>query len=93
METIQAHIQLLSDLHNRLQLLRHIPPLLLKTPVADDLTLPTKNISSYFHQLKDVSDTIRSTPVQEALRAARDSLQADATDLNPNFRREIRERK
>lgn len=84
---LQAQIQALSDLYNRIPTLRHIPPVLLKpSPI-------TPTLRAEFHQLKEIGDTIRSDPVQEALRTARESLGLDATELNSNPRRESRKRR
>lgn len=84
---LQAQIQALSDLYNRIPTIRHIPPVLLKpSPI-------TPTLRAEFHQLKEIGDTIRSDPVQEALRTARESLRLDATELNSNPRRESRKRR
>jgi len=85
---LEAQIQSLSDLQNRLQTLRRIPPLLLKTPTAS-----TQTPRPEFLQVKEIADTIRTEAIQEALGSARDSLQADTSDLNPNLRRENRKRR
>ncbi|KAF5386051.1 hypothetical protein D9615_002429 [Tricholomella constricta] len=87
---LEGQIQLLSELHNRLQTLRQIPPLLLKTSITP---LSTQALRPEFQQVKEIADTIRTEPVQEALRTARDSLESDSRDLNPNLRRENRKRR
>ncbi|KAG6878532.1 hypothetical protein C0993_004430 [Termitomyces sp. T159_Od127] len=87
--SLQAQIQLLSDLHGRLQSLRHIPVLLLKPPMP---ALSGQTLRSELEQVRQVGDIIRAERVQEALRAARDSLGGDASDLNPNMRRDNRKR-
>ncbi|RDB25378.1 hypothetical protein Hypma_008093 [Hypsizygus marmoreus] len=91
--TLQAQIQSLADLHSCIPSLRQIPPLLLETPVTNGLPLSTQSLRPQFHHIKDISDTIRTDPIQEALRTARDTLRADTTDLHPNFRRENRKRR
>lgn len=88
--SLEAQIQLLSDLHSRVQTLRHIPVLLLRPSMASALT--GQGLRPEFGQVKEVGDMIRAEHVQEALRAARDSLDKDASDLNPNMRRENRKR-
>lgn len=90
---IQAQIQLLSDLQARLQSLRHIPASLLKTPVPNALDLSAPMPRSEFQLVKEIGDIIRTEPIQDALRSARDSLRADGADLNPNLRRENRKRR
>ncbi|KAF9456629.1 hypothetical protein BDZ94DRAFT_1285657 [Collybia nuda] len=84
---LQAHLHVLSDLYYRIPALRHIPPVLLKpSPIS-----PT--LREEFHKLRDVGDIIRSHPIQEALRVARDSLNLDSSQLNSNPRRENRKRR
>ncbi|GLB37234.1 putative regulator medusa [Lyophyllum shimeji] len=87
---LEAQIQLLSDLHTKLQTLRHIPPALLRTPLT---ALSTQTLRPEFQQVKEIADTIRTEAIQDALRAARDSLEGDTSDLNPNLRREKRKRR
>ena len=87
--TLEAQIQLLSDLHGRLQTLRHIPVQLLKSPMTP---LSGQTLQPEFQQVRQAADTIRAEHVQKALRSARDSLGEDASDLNPNLRRENRKR-
>ncbi|KAG5646302.1 hypothetical protein DXG03_003899 [Asterophora parasitica] len=86
---LETQIQLLTDLHTRLQTLRHIPPHLLKAPAP----ITGFGIQTEFQQLKEIADTIRTEPVQDALRAARDSLKEDGRDLNTYLRRETRKRR
>ena len=81
-----AQIQVLTDVHERLQAIRLIPPLLLKPSSTDRL-------SSQFQLLSQFADTVRSRPVQEALRASSKSFEADSAELNPNLRRESRKRR
>jgi len=82
-------ISSLSDIQSRLQLLRNAPPLLLKS----SMSFSAPSIRNDFQQLKDLTDTIRSDSVQEALRTATKSERADKSDLNRNGRREIRKRR
>ncbi|KAF8070277.1 hypothetical protein FPV67DRAFT_1486807 [Lyophyllum atratum] len=63
-------------------------PALLKTP-----TTSTQTLRREFLQVKEIADTIRTETIQEALGIARDSLEADTSDLNPNLRRENRKRR
>ncbi|KAG5653620.1 hypothetical protein H0H81_011846 [Sphagnurus paluster] len=88
---LEGQIQLLSDVHTRLQTLRQIPGVLLQGPGTAGLGAPT--LRREFQQMKEIADTIRTEPVQEALRTARDSLESDRSDLNPNLRREKRKRR
>ncbi|KAG6820880.1 hypothetical protein H0H93_010224 [Arthromyces matolae] len=75
---------------DRVRALRHIPLGILKRPITP---LSTQSLRPEFQQVKEIADTIRTKHVQEALRAARDSLEGDMSDLNPNFRRENRRRR
>ncbi|KAF7362006.1 hypothetical protein MVEN_00545800 [Mycena venus] len=88
-EKLSSMISSLSDIHSRLQQLRNVPPLLLKS----SLPFSSLSIRKDFEQLKDLADTIRSDPVQDALLAAAKSEKADKSDLNRNGRREIRKRR
>jgi len=83
---IAAQIQVLTDAHERLQAIRLIPPLLLNPSSTDRL-------SSQLQLLSQFADTVRSRPVQEALRASSKSFEADSAELNPNLRRESRRRR
>ncbi|KAG6908386.1 hypothetical protein DXG01_004815 [Tephrocybe rancida] len=85
--TLQSQIQVLTDLQNRLQSLRNIPLLLLKPSIS------TPTLRPEFQQVQEIADTIRTEHIQEALRAGRDSLAGDTSDLNPNLRRENRKRR
>ncbi|KAJ7622828.1 hypothetical protein DFH06DRAFT_1447374 [Mycena polygramma] len=82
-------ISSLSDIQSRLQHLRNVPPLLLKS----SLPFSSLSIRNDFQQLKELADTIRSAPVQDALLAAANSEKADKSDLNRNGRREVRKRR
>ena len=81
--SIEDHIQTLADLYNRLQVLRQIPSLLLKTPATNLPTIPS--LRPEFHNLKEIGDVVQSGKVQEALRAARDSEQKDMTRVDTPF--------
>ncbi|KAJ6499425.1 hypothetical protein C8R45DRAFT_821352 [Mycena sanguinolenta] len=82
-------ISALSDIQSRLHNLRNVPPVLLKS----SLSFSSLSIRKDFQQLKDLADTIRSDPVQDALLAAAKSEKADKADLNRNGRREMRKRR
>lgn len=88
-DRLSSMINSLSEIHSRLQLLRNAPPLLLKS----SMSFSAPSIRSDFQQLKDLTDTIRSDTVQEALHIATQSERADNSDLNRNSRREIRKRR
>ncbi|KAJ7502756.1 hypothetical protein B0H11DRAFT_601297 [Mycena galericulata] len=88
-DQLSSMISSLSDIHARLQLLRNAPPSLLKS----SMSFSAPSIRSDFQQLKDLTDTIRSDSVQQALRTATESERADKSDLNRNGRREIRKRR
>lgn len=93
---LQAQIQLLTELHSRLQTLRQIPSLVLRPPTstsADGLPLSPHSqpsLRTEFEHVKEIGTIIRSEPIQDALRAARDSFQADTKGLNFNLRQENR---
>lgn len=97
--SLQAQIQALTDLHGRLKTLRQIPSLVLKPPTstsADGLPLSPHSqpsLRTEFEHMKEIGNVIRSDPIQDALRTARDSFQADTKDLNFNLRREHRKRR
>jgi hypothetical protein len=74
---------------SRLQNLRNVPPLLLKS----SLPFSSLSIRKDFQQLKELADTVRSDSVQDALLAAANSEKADKSDLTRNGRREIRKRR
>ncbi|KAJ7129843.1 hypothetical protein C8R43DRAFT_1090060 [Mycena crocata] len=88
-DRLSAQINSLSDLHSRLQLLRNVPPLLLKS----SMPFSSPSIRKDFQQLKELTETIRSDSVQEALLAAATSERTDKSDLSRNGRREIRKRR
>ncbi|KAJ6593771.1 hypothetical protein B0H19DRAFT_1091943 [Mycena capillaripes] len=88
-ERLSSMIGSLSDIQSRLQNLRNVPPLLLKS----SLPFSSLSIRKDFQQLKELADTIRSDTVQDALLAAANSEKADKSDLNRNGRRETRKRR
>ncbi|KAF9007972.1 hypothetical protein BDQ17DRAFT_1237574 [Cyathus striatus] len=91
---LQAQIQNLTDLYNRVTALRCIPPHLLRSPSQPSPLSPAQNdIRSHFTQLHQVADTIRSSPVQQALKCAQSSFESDPTELTTNPRRENRKRR
>lgn len=89
-----SEIQSLSDLHSQLQLLRHIPRILLKLPAFASLVPPsTPTLRSQFQQLNEIAQILRSHPVQHALRSAHDSFANDTSELAPSARRDDRKRR
>lgn len=88
-DRLSSMINSLSDIQSRLQLLRHAPPLLLKS----SMPFSSLSIRKDFEELKELTDTIRSDSVQEALRTATNSEKADRSDLSRNGRREMRKRR
>ncbi|KAH0827595.1 hypothetical protein J3R83DRAFT_4320 [Lanmaoa asiatica] len=105
--SLQDRIQTLTDVHNRLQTLRHVPTILLRPPssLADfpppfdpaidrefAVTFHTTPMHD-FRALKDFQEVLCSDKVQEALRAARASEDADQSELGLSFRRENLKRK
>ncbi|KAF9222643.1 hypothetical protein BS17DRAFT_174956 [Gyrodon lividus] len=81
--SLQDRIQTLTDVHNRLQALRHISSMLLKPPSTSPL--------SPFDPTVEFLEVLRSEKVQDAFRVARASEDADQSELS--FRRESRKRK
>ncbi|KAF8348104.1 hypothetical protein F5887DRAFT_630182 [Amanita rubescens] len=91
---LSGQIQSLTDLHNRLQSLRHTPRILLKLPTFTGLVPPSvPTLRSQFQQLNEIAQILRSHPVQHALRSAHDSFVKDASELAPNPRRDDRKRR
>ncbi|KAJ6475229.1 hypothetical protein C8R47DRAFT_1179040 [Mycena vitilis] len=88
-ERLSSMISSLSDIQSRLQHLRNVPPLLLKS----SLPFSSLSIRNDFQQLKELADTISSDPVQDALLAASNSEKADKSDLTRNGRRQVRKRR
>lgn len=107
--SLQDRIQTLTDVHNRLQTLRHVPPMLLRPPSASPLadfpppfdpTIDREFAVTFsstpthdFRALKDFLGVLCCDKVQGALRAARASEDADQSELGLSFRRENRKRK
>lgn len=89
LSSLSAMVSSLSDIQSRLQQLRNVPPLLLKS----SLPFSSVSIRKDFQQLKELADTIRSDAVQDALLVAAKSEHADKSDLNRDGRREIRKRR
>jgi hypothetical protein len=89
LSSLSAMVSSLSDIQSRLQQLRNVPPLLLKS----SLPFSSVSIRKDFQQLKELADTIRSDAVQDALLVAAKSERADRSDLNRDGRREIRKRR
>ncbi|KAJ7078926.1 hypothetical protein B0H15DRAFT_924734 [Mycena belliarum] len=88
-DRLSSLISSLADVQSRLQQLRHAPPSLLKS----SMPFSTPSIRKDFQQLKELTDTVRSDSVQDALRTAASSEKADKSDLNRNGRREMRKRR
>ncbi|KAN0090988.1 hypothetical protein V8E55_004554 [Tylopilus felleus] len=106
--SLQDRIQTLTDVYNRLQALRHVPTMLLRpsaSPLGDfpppfDPTIDREFAVTFnstpthdFRALKDFVEVLCSDKVQEALRVARASEDADQSELGLSFRRENRKRK
>jgi len=89
---LEHRIQAITDLYNRIQTLRHVPTLLLKPAISNDLS-SLLSLRSELNDLKDIGEHIRSEKVQEVLRAARDSEKADKNELSSSIRRENRKRR
>ena len=90
--TLESQIALLTDVYNRVQTLRQVPPILLRPPVSFE-PFTAQTIRGEFQRVKEVGDLIRSAPTQEALNRAQKSLEADNTGLDANPRRENRKRR
>src|SRR4051794_40302492 len=77
--TLHSQIRTLTDLHSRIQSLRQIPIRLLRPPSPSQLPLhdPTSSLpassSLGLQDLKNITETIKSQVVQDALRAAKES--------------------
>src|SRR5882757_3371913 len=96
--SLHAQIQALVDLHMQMKGLRQIPSHVLKPPTsmsADGLPLSPRSqrsLRTELEHVKEIGNVILSEGIQDALRSARDSFQADAKDLNFNVRQENRKR-
>ncbi|KAJ6607784.1 hypothetical protein B0H10DRAFT_2166729 [Mycena sp. CBHHK59/15] len=88
-EKLSSMITSLSDIHASLQILRNAPPLLLKSPML----FLSQPIRTDFQQLKELTETIRSDSIQDALRTAINCERSDRSDLDRNGRRESRKRR
>ncbi|KAF8647064.1 hypothetical protein AX16_006899 [Volvariella volvacea WC 439] len=93
LEALQAQVDLLTNLYNQVKRLRQLPVVLLHPPINDPLSPPATRFQDEYEQFTKIGETIRSEPVQAALRSAKDSLNADGTDLNTNLRRDLRKRR
>lgn len=103
--SLQDRIQTLTDVHHRLQTLRHVPSMLLRPPLADfpppfDPAIDREFAATFnttpghdFRALKEFLEVLCSDKVQDALRAARASEEGDHSELGLSFRRENRKRK
>ncbi|KAJ7188386.1 hypothetical protein C8R46DRAFT_1054624 [Mycena filopes] len=78
-QKLSTMISSLSDIQSRLDTLRNVPPLLLKS----SLPFSSLSIRKDFDQLKQLADAIRSDPIQEALSAAAASEKADKRPPSP----------
>ena len=77
-QTLQAQIDDLGALCSQVHSLRQTSALLLHSGKPD---------GSEFDRLKEIGDSICSTPIQEALHRAKQSLKADTTEINSISRR------
>jgi len=77
-QTLQAQIDGLGALCSQVQSLRQIPALLLHAGKPD---------GSEFDRLQEIGDSVYSTPIQDALHRAKQSLKADTTEINLISRR------
>lgn len=91
--TLEAQIQLLNDVYNRIQSIRQIPPILIRLPKAGDELGVGQQVRAEFQQVKNLGDSIRSAAVQAALDRARKSLLSDNTELVPSPLREYRKQR
>ncbi|KAF8891674.1 hypothetical protein BD779DRAFT_1784494 [Infundibulicybe gibba] len=93
LDELTKQIQHLTDLYNSFATLRQIPQAMLKSPLSQTVPFAVHSLKSEFQHIRDLSDTIRSEPVQGALREAKDSLKRDRTELGSHSRRENRKRR
>lgn len=88
--TLRARILTLTELNNRLQVVRNIPAQLLRPPGSD----PNSTLLTHgFKELGAIAEAVRTEKVQDALQAARKSELADSSGLNANLRRETLKRR
>lgn len=90
LNSLQQHIQSLTELHTRVQTIHQFPSLLLRSHVA---SMPPLSLRAEFQQLKEIKDTLLSDQIQDALSTARDSEKEDKEDIHFDGRRESRKRR
>ncbi|KAK7058805.1 hypothetical protein VNI00_001429 [Paramarasmius palmivorus] len=93
--SLEDHIQALQDAYNKVQTLRHIPQSLFKNPAASSAlpAPPAPSLITQLQQIKDITLNLKSEPVQQALRAARESENVNGLKHTVNLRRENRKRR
>ena len=86
---LESQIQALTDLSTRLQQLRNVPTWLYKSPNS---MMPMEPIREQFENLRQLGNNLTSEPVQEALKAARES-ERDKSELTLKYRRDTNKAK
>ena len=90
-QVLEDRINVLTDLHARVEKLRHAPSVLRLPSGSSNVlatpTLPAAQLREAFAQLKDFSDTLKKDQAQEALKAAKDSEAKDNSELTFRNRR------
>ncbi|KAJ8084206.1 hypothetical protein PM082_002973 [Marasmius tenuissimus] len=91
--SVENHIQNLQEVYNKVQALRQIPQTLLKIQPSS-LSLPkAASLNSQYQQIKDISQSLKSEAIQDALRAAKASESSNGLKGTVNLRRENRKRR
>ncbi|KAK1223800.1 hypothetical protein PQX77_013324 [Marasmius sp. AFHP31] len=91
--SVENHIQNLQEAYNKVQALRQFPQALLKIPSSSLSLTKTTSLSSQYQQIKDISQSLKSEAIQDALRAAKASESANGLKGTVNLRRENRKRR
>ena len=91
-QTLEERINVLTELNTRVEKLRHAPSVLRLPPGSSLATnvlvaSPATLLQESFGQLKELSDTVKSDSLQNALKAATESEAKDHTELVFHARR------
>lgn len=85
-KSLEARISLLSDLSTRLDSLRQTPTHL-RPQLSGPISAQPTFIRQGFQNIKDFTQTVQSEPIQDVLKAAKESATKDSSDLDFSHRR------
>jgi hypothetical protein len=92
LQTLHAQIATLTSFQNRILHLRAIPAHVLRSSDTSILS-GTPSIPVALQDLKDATTALQDTEVQDALKAAAESIKADSKGVRIGGRREMRKRR